>query len=207
MPRFNIAPTQDAPVVRQRTEPKRERTLQFLRWGLIPSWAEDIKIGARLINARGETVAAKPSFRSAFRKRRCLVPADGFYEWRADGKAKQPYLIARRDGASFAFAGLWERWTPKEKPAEPAFIDSYTIVTTEANTLLKPLHERMPVILAPEHYASWLDPEAAEADLLALLRPAPEELLHYFPVSRRVNAARVDVPELIEPTGPALGAA
>jgi len=197
MPRYNIAPTQDAPVVRQRREPKGERTLQMLRWGLIPSWAKDTKMGAKLINARSESVAEKPSFRSAFRRRRCLVPADGFYEWRAEGTHKQPYLIARRDRAPFALAGLWERWTPQKGDA----IDSFTIVTTEANALLRPLHQRMPVILAPEDYGRWLDPDAVEGDLLQLLKPAPEEWLGYAPVSARVNAASVDDAALIETTG------
>ncbi|HVM81646.1 MAG TPA: SOS response-associated peptidase [Stellaceae bacterium] len=197
MPRYNIAPTQDAPVVRQRREPKGERTLQMLRWGLIPSWAKDTKMGAKLINARSESIAEKPSFRSAFRRRRCLVPADGFYEWRPEGTRKQPYLIARRDREPFAFAGLWERWTPKEGDA----IDSFTIVTTDANALLRPLHLRMPVILAPEDCGRWLDPDAVEGDLLPLLRPAPEKWLGYAPVSPRVNAASVDDPALIETTG------
>ncbi|HXP74905.1 MAG TPA: SOS response-associated peptidase [Stellaceae bacterium] len=201
MPRYNIAPTQDAPVIRERREPKGERTLQMLRWGLIPWFAEDMKGGARLINARSESIAAKPSFREAFRKHRCLVPADGFYEWRAEGKLKQPYLIQRRDREPFAFAGLWERWVPKTQPPEPAYIDSFTIVTTDANALLKPLHDRMPVILAPEDCARWLDRGSSEAELKALLKPAPEDLLGYFPVNPRVNAAAPDDAGLIEPTG------
>jgi putative SOS response-associated peptidase YedK len=206
MPRYNIAPTQDAAVIRERREPKGERTLQLLRWGLIPSWAEDMKGGAKLINARAEGIRERPSFREAFRKRRCLVPADGFYEWRAEGKARQPYLVARRDRAPFAFAGIWERWWPKTQPAEPAFIDSFAIVTTDANALLKPLHARMPVILAPEDYARWLDRDASEPDLAALLKPAPDDLLAYFPVSPRVNAAGVDEPALIEPAGEVVAA-
>lgn len=201
MPRYNVAPTQEVPVVRQRRNPPGERTLQMLRWGLIPAWAEDTKKGASLINARAESVAEKPSFRAAFRRRRCLVPADGFYEWRADGKLKQPYLIQRRDRATFAFAGLWERWTPKEKGEGPDFIDSFTIVTTEANALLRPLHERMPVILPPEHYAGWLDPDAEPDRLLALLKPAPEEWLSYATVGAQVNMARADGPGLVELTG------
>jgi putative SOS response-associated peptidase YedK len=201
MPRYNIAPTQDGPVIRERREPKGERTLQLLRWGLIPSWAEDMKSGAKLINARAEGIAERPSFREAFRRRRCLVPADGFYEWRAEGKLKQPYLIQRRDRAPLAFAGLWERWVPKTQPPEPAYIDSFTIVTTAANALLKPLHERMPVILAPESFPRWLDRASSEAELKALLRPAPEDLLAYVPVSTRVNAAAPDDTGLIEPVG------
>jgi putative SOS response-associated peptidase YedK len=201
MPRYNIAPTQDVAVIRERREPKGERTLQLLRWGLIPSWAEDMKGGAKLINARAEGISERPSFREAFQKRRCLVPADGFYEWRTEGKIKQPYLIQRRDRAPFAFAGLWERWVPKTQPPEPAYIDSFTIVTTEANALLRPLHARMPVILAPEDYARWFDRGASEAELKALLKPAPEDLLAYVPVSPRVNAAAPDDADLIEPAG------
>jgi putative SOS response-associated peptidase YedK len=201
MPRYNIAPTQDVAVIRERREPKGERTLQLLRWGLIPSWAEDMKGGAKLINARAEGISERPSFREAFQKRRCLVPADGFYEWRTEGKLKQPYLIQRRDRAPFAFAGLWERWVPKTQPPEPAYIDSFTIVTTEANALLRPLHARMPVILAPEDYARWFDRGASEAELKALLKPAPEDLLAYVPVSPRVNAAAPDDADLIEPAG------
>jgi putative SOS response-associated peptidase YedK len=202
MPRYNIAPTQDVPVIRERREPKGERTLRLLRWGLIPSWAEDMKGGAKLINARAEGITERPSFREAFQKRRCLVPADGFYEWRTEGKLKQPYLIQRRDRAPFAFAGLWERWIPRTQPPEPAYIDSFTIVTTEANALLKPLHARMPVILAQEDYARWFDRSSSEAELKALLKPAPEDLLAYVPVSPRVNAAAPDDPGLIEPAGP-----
>ncbi|HEV3178209.1 MAG TPA: SOS response-associated peptidase [Stellaceae bacterium] len=201
MPRYNIAPTQDAAVIRERREPKGERTLQLLRWGLIPSWAEDMKGGAKLINARAEGIAERPSFREAFRRRRCLVPADGFYEWRTEGRLKQPYLIQRRDRAPIAFAGLWERWVPKTQPPEPAYIDSFTIVTTAANALLKPLHERMPVILAPENCLRWLDRASSEAELKALLRPAPEDLLAYVLVSTRVNAAAPDDAGLIEPVG------
>ena len=201
MPRYNIAPTQDVAVIRERREPKGERTLQLLRWGLIPSWAEDMKGGAKLINARAEGISERPSFREAFQKRRCLVPADGFYEWRTEGKLKQPYLIQRRDRAPFAFAGLWERWIPRTQPPEPAYIDSFTIVTTEANALLRPLHARMPVILAPEDYARWFDRATSEAELKALLKPAPEDVLAYVPVSPRVNAAQPDDAGLIEPAG------
>jgi putative SOS response-associated peptidase YedK len=207
MPRYNIAPTQEAPVIRERREPKGERTLQMLRWGLIPWFAEDMKGGAKLINARGESVATKPSFREAFAKRRCLIPADGFYEWRLEGKVKQPYLIQRRDREPFAFAGLWERWVPKAQPPEPPYIDSYTIVTTSANSLLQPLHERMPVILAAEDWGRWLDRASTQADLKALLKPAPEGLLTYAPVSTRVNAAAPDDAGLIEPVGTEVAAA
>jgi putative SOS response-associated peptidase YedK len=194
-------------VIRERREPRGERTLQLLRWGLIPWFAEDMKGGAKLINARSEGIADRSSFREAFRKRRCLVPADGFYEWRTEGKLKQPYLIQRRDREPFAFAGLWERWVPKTQPPEPAYIDSFTIVTTQANALLKPLHERMPVILAPEDYARWLDRGSSAAELKALLKPGPEESLAYVPVSPRVNAAAPDDAGLIEPMGIEVAAA
>ena len=207
MARYNIAPTQDAPVIRERREPKGERTLQMLRWGLIPWFAEVMKGGAKLINARAESVATKPSFREAFRKRRCLVPADGFYEWRTEGKLKQPYLIQRRDREPFAFAGLWERWVPKTRPPDPPYIDSFTIVTTSANSLLKPLHDRMPVILALEDCARWLDRGSTEVELKALLKPAPDSLLGYVPVSTRVNAAAPDDSGLIEPAGTEVAAA
>jgi putative SOS response-associated peptidase YedK len=204
-PRYNIAPTQEAPVLRQRREPKGERTLQNLRWGLIPSWAKDGKIAGTLINARAETVDAKPAFANAFRKRRCLVLADGFYEWTGEGGAKQAYLIARRDRAPFAFAGLWERWIDKRYGKETP-IDSFTIVTTGANDLLHPLHTRMPVILPAADYVQWLDPDRDPAALKRLLKPAPEALLAYVPVSKRVNSARVDEPGIVEATGPEVAA-
>ena len=201
-PRYNIAPTQEVPVLRQRREPKGERTLQNLRWGLIPSWAKDAKIASSLINARAETLDEKPAFAAAFRKRRCLVPADGFYEWTGEGEGKQAYLISRRDGAAFAFAGLWERWTPKNPGKDKTPIDSFTIVTTSANELLRPLHARMPVILPEKDYAAWLDPDAPGESLKKILAPAENDLLRYFPVGKRVNSARIDEPGLAEPEGP-----
>jgi putative SOS response-associated peptidase YedK len=201
-PCYNIAPTQEVPVLRQRRTPKGERTLQNLRWGLIPSWAKDAKFASALINARAETLAEKPAFAAAFRKRRCLVLADGFYAWAGEGEGKQPYLVARRDGGAFAFAGLWERWTPKADGKESPYVDSFTIVTTEANALLRSLHPRMPVILPEALCASWLDPDASPESLKPLLAPAAENLLHYYPVSKRVNSARIDEPDLAEPAGP-----
>lgn len=199
-PRYNIAPTQEAPVVRQRRAPAGERTIQSLRWGLVPAWAEDPRIGARLINARAETLLEKPAFRAAFRRRRCLVPADGFYEWQAQGRARQPFLITERDGAPFAFAGLWERWTPQGEETAP--LDSFTIITTRANDFLQSLHERMPVILSPESYARWLDPDAEPEQLADLLMPAPNDLLRMVPVDPRVNRPREDDEGLVVPTGP-----
>ncbi|MGA3306634.1 MAG: SOS response-associated peptidase [Stellaceae bacterium] len=201
-PRYNIAPTQEVPVLRQRRAPKGERTLQNLRWGLIPSWAKDAKFASSLINARAETLAEKPAFAAAFRKRRCLVLADGFYAWTGEDEAKQPYLIARRDGGAFAFAGLWERWTPKADGKESPYVDSFTIVTTEANDFLRPLHPRMPVILPETHRAIWLDPDASPESLKPLLAPTAEDLLRYYPVSKRVNSARIDEPDLAAPAGP-----
>ncbi len=182
-PRYNIAPTQDVPVIRQRKNPSGERTLQMLRWGLVPSWAESLAGGAKMINARAETLTAKSAFRNAFGRRRCLVPADGFYEWRPGDKAKQPYLIAARDGG-------------------PS-VDSFTIVTTAANACLAPLHHRMPVIVAPADYARWLDPATDPSALQSLLRPAPDDLLHYRPVDRRVNNVRNDDAALLRPETPA----
>jgi putative SOS response-associated peptidase YedK len=198
-PRYNIAPTQDAPIVRQRREPRGERTLSSLRWGLIPPWADDPKSGPPLINARAESLLEKPSFAGAFRRRRCLVPADGYYQWREGDAAKQPYLIARRDGASFALAGIWERWGQRNDPA--AAIDSFTIITTEANEFLRPFHHRMPVVLSEVSFVRWLDPEAEAESVSDLLVAAPNELLHAVPLGRAVNSARADGPELLAPAG------
>ncbi len=198
--RYNIAPTQEAPVVRQRREPRGERTIRNLRWGLIPAWADDPKAGPPLINARAETVLEKPAFRAAFQRRRCLVPADGYYQWREGDPSKQPYLVTRRDGASFAFAGIWERWGPRHDPA--AATDSFTIITTETNDFLRAFHHRMPVVLGRESFARWLDPDAETSGPLALLAPAPNDLLQWAPLDRGINSARADGAELIAPTGP-----
>ena len=187
--RYNIAPTQPAPVVRRGGDGRRE--LALLRWGLVPSWAKDPSIGNRLINARAETVADKPAFRSAFKNRRCLVVADGFYEWRKVGDGKQPYRITLPDGGPFAFAGLWERWAPAGEA-----IESFTIVTTDANPRLRPIHDRMPVILDPADHETWLEGGAAA---LALLRPFPGDALAVHAVDRRVNNPRHDDPACIAP--------
>ncbi len=198
--RYNIAPTQEAPVVRQRRAPAGERTIQNLRWGLIPAWADDPKAGPPLINARAETLLEKPSFRAAFRRRRCLVPADGYYQWREGDASKQPFLVARRDGAPFAFAGIWERWGPRHDPA--AAIDSFTIVTAAANDFLRPFHHRMPVVLTSGTFARWLDPDSDADKFADLLAPAPNDLLHCVPLDRAVNSARADHPGLVAPAGP-----
>jgi len=185
-PRYNIAPTQPVPIVRRLDEPRRAWTP--VRWGLIPSWAKDAKIGNKLINARGETVAEKPSFRSAFRKRRCLIPADGFYEWKKLDGGKLPHFIHLRDEEPFAFAGLWEHWT---NPEDGEVIESCTIVTTEANALMRTLHDRMPVILPPADYDRWLDPATQDVEgLKALLRPYSSEEMTAYPISAYVNNPR-----------------
>jgi putative SOS response-associated peptidase YedK len=189
-PRYNVAPTQMAPVIRP--SGGGGRRLDLLRWGLVPGWARDEKIGSRLINARGETVATLPSFRAAFRSRRCLVPVDGFYEWRREGARKQPYHIALADGGPFAFAGLWER---HEGGAAP--LDTFTIVTTAANELLRPLHDRMPVILEPADAETWLGGTPVAA--AALIRPFPAERLVLRAVSPRVNSPRYDDPACLAP--------
>ena len=186
-PRYNIAPTQDAPIVCLNRDGQRRMAMH--RWGLIPFWADDAKIGARLINARSETVAETPAFRDAFRGRRCLVPTSGFYEWRRlDAKTKRPYFIRLREPAPFAFAGLRARWQSPDGPA----IRSYTILTTTPNAVMAPLHDRMPVIIHPADYALWLDPDAPPGALLDLLRPAPDDALEAYGVSPRVNRPAVD---------------
>jgi putative SOS response-associated peptidase YedK len=171
----------------------------MLRWGLIPSWAKEAGIGARMINARAETLADKPAFRAAFRARRCLIAADGFYEWAACGQGpKQPYRIVLRAGGCFAFAGLWESWRDPAQPGQAA-VESCTIITTTANCTLQPIHARMPVILDPADFGRWLDPRTAAADLRALLRPLPDETLTAYPVSTRVNSVANDDLDLLRP--------
>jgi putative SOS response-associated peptidase YedK len=164
-----------------------------LRWGLVPGFAKDESIGNRMINLRAETVLQRPAFTRLLDKRRCLVPADGFYEWQVGAAGKQPMHVARRDGLPFGMAGLYERW----RSAEGEVLDTCTILTTSANALLRPLHERMPVIIPPEAYARWLD--VSHADIDDLLAPAPEAALRAHPVSTRVNAVRNDDATLIEP--------
>jgi putative SOS response-associated peptidase YedK len=195
-PRYNIAPTQPGPVVLVTAE-RPGRQLHMFRWGLIPSWADDPAVGARMINACAESVASKPSFRSAFRKRRCLVVADGFYEWQKLGRRKQPHYIHLEDHKPFAFAGLWDRW---ERP-EADVVESFTIITTGPNELVAHLHDRMPVILHPKDYDFWLDPANQEASMLErLLRPYPAELMSAHPVRPLVNSPAIDVPDCIAPT-------
>jgi putative SOS response-associated peptidase YedK len=191
-PRYNIAPTQDVPIVR-RTRDGAGRELIMVRWGLVPYWADDPKIGNRLINARRESVARTAAFREAYQRRRCLVPADGFFEWQKEGRTRQPLLVRRKDQAPFAFAGLWERWP---QPGG-GVLRSCTIITCPANKLIAPVHDRMPVILAPEDHGRWLDP--SRADGRELLEPYPAAELETFPVSPRVNSPQYDDPECIAP--------
>ncbi len=190
-PRYNIAPESNVACVRLNAADRSRECVQ-MQWGLIPSWAKDPTIGRKLINARGATVAEKPSFRSAFRSRRCLVLADGFFEWQREGKKKQPFYIRLQHDQPFAFAGLWERWTNNGLDLQTS-----TIITTEANELLRPVHDRMPVILHLNDVEDWLDPARGRGE--ELLRPYPAHEMSLFPVSDVVNRATRDMPECIEP--------
>ncbi|NJL47793.1 MAG: SOS response-associated peptidase [Leptolyngbyaceae cyanobacterium SM2_5_2] len=197
-PRYNIAPTQPVVAVVATAEAPQPQ-FQILRWGLIPSWAKDITIGNRLINARAETLAEKPSFRAAFKRRRCLIVADGFYEWhqQPDGKPKQPYYIFLRDHQPFAFAGLWEHWLDSTSGSE---LQTCTILTTEPNELMASIHTRMPVILPPEDYAPWLDPGFYQPSVLqSMLRPYEAAAMDRYPVSTLVNKPQHDSPDCIVP--------
>ena len=195
---YNIAPTQQVLTVVN----DGERHGELMRWGLIPFWAKDSKIGSRMINAVGATAATKPAFRAAFKKRRCLVLADGFFEWRKDGKQKIPTYIFLKSREPFAFAGLWETW----KAADGDIVKSCTIVTTEPNELIAPIHNRMPVILSEETEALWLDPMTEKSDTLTpLLVPSPAEYLDCYEVSDTVNSPKNYGPECIEPVSSAGG--
>jgi putative SOS response-associated peptidase YedK len=192
-PRYNVAPTQALLAARAGPDGRPEPAL--LRWGLVPPWADDPAIGNRLINARADTAATKPAFRSAFRRRRCLVLADGFYEWQKAGAKKQPYYFRLGHGEPFAFAGLWEHWDKGGSPLETC-----TILTTDANELVRPVHERMPVILPRENFERWLDPSRQDvAELEALLRPLPAEAMTGYPVTPLVNNPRNEDPRCIAP--------
>jgi len=194
-PRYNIAPTQPVAAVRV-AEKNGDRELTHFYWGLIPRWAKDPSIGSRMINARSETAAEKPSFRVAFKYRRCLVPADGFYEWQKINGQKQPVRIQMEDGGPFAIAGLWERWASPDGSE----IESCTLLTTEPNELLQDVHNRMPVILAPSDFDLWLDPGAQHpGEVQHLLRPYPAGEMSYYPVSTHVNNPRNEDPLCIEP--------
>ena len=198
-PSYNVAPQSVQPVVRlDRDTGNREFAL--MRWGLVPFWAKDAKFGYSTINARAEEVAAKPAYREAFKKRRCLVPADAFYEWQrpqSDKKAKKtkhPYAFALKSGEPYALAGLWDRWQPKEGAA----LETFTILTTDPNALMEPVHNRMPVILEPRDYPRWLDPGDSARSPVDLLRPYPAEKMTAWPVGDRVGNVRNNDPELLE---------
>jgi putative SOS response-associated peptidase YedK len=196
--RFNCAPTDPLTVVLQRDD---GRVVERYRWGLIPAWSSDPRDGARMINARAETVATSPAFRTAFRRRRCLIPADGFYEWRRGEGRPQPWYIRLSDGDPMAMAGLWSLW---RDPATGGWVPSCSVVTTEASEQVAPLHDRMPVILGSDAWMPWLDPtERDTAFLHSLLVPLPDGALDLYPVSSRVNSVRNDGPDLIEPLAPA----
>ena len=188
---YNVAPGTDIPAVRLDRAGEREPLL--MRWGLIPFWAKELRIGYKMINARAETVTTKPAFKHAYQRRRCLIPAAGFYEWQKAPSGKVPHYIHRRDGETMAFAGLWERW---RNPETDGTVESCTIVTTAANDVLAPLHDRMPVILERGDFGLWLEPGAGDAR--PLLRPCPDEWLDAYPVSTYVNKPEHDDPRCIE---------
>ncbi len=194
-PRYNIAPTQYIAAIRKDEHQALELTM--LRWGLVPFWAKDPSIGNRMINARSETVAEKPSFRNAYRKRRCLVLADGFYEWHREGDTKIPYFISLANGSPFAFAGLWEHWNSKDSDES---LQTTTIITAAANDFLAQVHHRMPVVLEPQNAQRWLDGDMELLEEVAADGPS----FRAWPVDRVVNNARNESPELVEPAGDAI---
>jgi putative SOS response-associated peptidase YedK len=199
-PRYNVAPTQPVPIVRLM---EGKRRFALVRWGLLPAWVKDPRIFTLVINARGESVNEKPAFRLAMRRRRCLFPADGFYEWQQEGKHRRPYFVRAKSGGPLAFAGLWETWTGPNGEE----LDTATIVTTPANRTLANIHERMPVVIAPEAFDFWLDCHKVNADTAAaLIAPAPEQALEAYEISPAVNHVANDSPELIAPAGSASSA-
>jgi putative SOS response-associated peptidase YedK len=213
-PRYNVAPTLQVYAIAMRRssedqdrERSPRRALGSFRWGLVPLWAKDPSVGARMINARAEGIAEKPAFRAAVARRRCLIPADAFYEWQrresSDGRPARrlPYAVRRKDGGPMAFAGLWEVWRDKADPgAEP--LRTCVIVTTRANELMAPIHDRMPVVLAPEDWSAWLDPATDAAAVERLMVPAPSDWFEAFPVSTLVNKVTNDGPRLLDPLPP-----
>ena len=206
VPDYNVAPTTLQPVIRLNSE-TRQRELTRLRWGLIPFWAKDLKSASKLaystINARAETVATSPTFREAFKRRRCLIPVDAFYEWqKINTKNKQPYAIALKDDSIFAFAGLWDRWKDK---LTGQTLETYTIITTDPNELMEPFHDRMPAILPPQEYSRWLDPTDDQNPNqlpLDLLRPYPADKMKSWKVGKKVGNTRNNSPALLEPLTP-----
>ncbi len=198
-PRYNIAPTQEAPVIGR--DENGDRALKMYRWGLVPRWSKALPTSAPMINARAESIAEKPAFRDAFRKRRCLVPADGFFEWTKDKSSgdRRPWRIFAADRPAFAFAGIWEAWRDPAGGAEAPVIRSFAIVTTSANDRIAPIHDRMPVMLARADEDAWLAPETPAERLQALLAPYPAELTDFHRVDSRVNSVRNDDPDCIKP--------
>jgi putative SOS response-associated peptidase YedK len=194
-PRYNVAPTQPVPVIRQNPkEPVRE--LSLMRWGPIPSWAKDPSVAAQMINARSETAGTKPAFRDSLKLRRCLIPADGFYEWKRDGKTKQPFCFELNEGQLFAFAGLWDRW----KDPSGNWIKTCSILTTTPNAVTSGVHDRMPVILSPDGYDLWLDPGMTKVEAVSdLLRPCDARLMQCYPISTRINHVANDDEECSRP--------
>jgi putative SOS response-associated peptidase YedK len=189
--RYNIAPVQAVPVV---LENDGARFLESFQWGLVPSWAKDPGIGNKMINARAETLLEKPSYRQAVSRRRCLLPADGFYEWKTEGSARQPMHIRRKDGELFAFAGLWEEW----RQPDDTLLRTCTIITTSPNAVLLPIHDRMPAILLPDQEEIWLDAASHSAtEALTLLQPYPADWMEAYPVDRRVNVPTIEDPALL----------
>lgn len=196
-PSYNAAPQSTQPVVRLSRDTGR-RELALMRWGLVPFWAKDAKIAYSTINARAEEAAAKPAFREAMKKRRCLIPADAFYEWqRLEGKTKQPFAFALASGEPYAFAGLWEIWRPQE-PSDATPLESFTLLTTDPNELMEPVHNRMPVILDPKDYGRWLDPGDPAHPPVDLLRPYPAERMKAWPIADRVGNVWNNDPDLLE---------
>ena len=205
-PRYNIAPTQMAPVIFMA---KQQPEMKLMRWGLIPSWAKDETTGNALINARVETLRTRAAFKQAFAQRRCLVPADSFYEWQEREGKRQPFRVMLKSGAPFCFAGLWERWIRPPSPGQPdtdlaeappsQTVESFTIITTQANATMAPLHERMPVIVQPEHYRWWLDPKPGNDLFQSALHSPLQEPLKIYPVSNLVNSPKTDDPRCIAP--------
>ena len=183
-PRFNIAPSQSVPII---TSGNTGWLLDDFRWGLLPHWAKDPSMSNKLINARAETIEGKPSFKNSFKRKRCLIPADGFYEWQGTGKQKSPKYIYLKDNSLFAFAGIWAEWKQPEE-----VIRSFCIITTEANSFLKPIHHRMPVILPLDQYGTWLDAKTAVEQLIALLSPYPDCEMAFHSVSKNVNSPKND---------------
>ena len=191
-PQFNVAPTDEALVIVQRED---RRAVVAYRWGLIPHWSENAKVGSKMFNARAETLTSSPAFRDALVRRRCLIPVDGFYEWKRVGTVRQPYLIGRADGLPLTLAGLWAGW---RDPATERVVRSFTIVTSAPNDQMIDLHNRMPVVLREEAWATWLDPATDRSELRALLEPTDDVTLDIRPVSRLVNDVRNDGPELVQ---------